>query len=399
MCPFATWVVILGGVLFGAGGMSKFICRLLAWLCLSFWAQVQAANTVSSSTEASLARSTAPSIVFLNPGYSTEPFWVSYTEFMQAAASGLGLRLRVEYAERDPLAMIRMAREAVTATDRPDYLVLVNEQYVAPRILQLAQGSGVKLFLVNNTLTSDQSRLLTENGAPPSELLGSLVPNDERSGYLMLKELLRQHGPLAPGQTLDLLAFSGKKLTPSAQLREKGLLRALAEHPQVHLRQLVYGEWNRERAYEQASQLVKRYPQTALVWSANDEMALGAMQAFEEAGRQPGKDVLFSAMNSSRPALQARIDGRLSVLFTGHFSLGGWAMVMLHDHALGVDLARHGGYDQQLDLMQSLDQARARAWLKMNPAKDYRLDFKRFSLVSHPDGERYAFSLDGLGRR
>nr|BFE89670.1 hypothetical protein GCM10020185_02060 [Pseudomonas brassicacearum subsp. brassicacearum] len=167
----------------------------------------------------------------------------------------------------------------------------------------------------------------------------------------------------------------------------------------MHLRQLVYGEWNRERAHEQASQLIKRYPQTALVWSANDEMALGAMQAFEEAGRQPGKDVLFSAMNSSRAALQARIDGRLSVLFTGHFSLGGWAMVLLHDHARGVDLARHGGYNQQIDLMQSLDPARARAWLNMNPAKDYRLDFKRFSLVSHPDGERYAFSLDALGRR
>ncbi|MNE45906.1 hypothetical protein D3C80_1402200 [compost metagenome] len=128
-------------------------------------------------------------------------------------------------------------------------------------------------------------------------------------------------------------------------------------------------------------------------------MALGAMQAFEAAGRQPGKDVLFSAMNSSRAALQARIDGRLSVLFTGHFSLGGWAMVLLHDHARGVDLARHGGYNQQIDLMQSLDPARARAWLNMNPAKDYRLDFKRFSLVSHPDGERYAFSLDALGRR
>ena len=229
--------------------MSKFICRLLGLLCLSFWTQAQAAHVVSSS-EALPGSSTAPSVVFLNPGHSTEPFWVSYTEFMQAAASKLDLRLRVEYAGRDPQLMIRLAREAVTAKDRPDYLVLVNEQYVAPRILQLAQGSGVKLFLVNNTLTSDQTRLLTENGAAPPELLGSLVPNDERSGYLMLKELLRQYGPLAPGQTLDLLAFSGKKLTPSAQLREKGLLRALAEHPQVHLRQLVYGEWNRERAYE-----------------------------------------------------------------------------------------------------------------------------------------------------
>lgn len=33
----------------------------------------------------------ATSVVFLNPGVSTETFWVSYTQFMQAAAKDLGL--------------------------------------------------------------------------------------------------------------------------------------------------------------------------------------------------------------------------------------------------------------------------------------------------------------------
>lgn len=189
------------------------------------------------------------------------------------------------------------AREALQGTERPDYLVLVNEQYIGPQIMRLAQGSGVKLLIVSSALTPDQLQLL--DAYNNTGLIGTMVADDEQAGYLMLTDLLRQHGPVAPGASLDLLAFSGARTTPVAQLRVQGMQRALDEHPEVRLRQLVYGEWSRQRAFEQASQLFKRCPQTALVWSANDEMALGAMQALQDSGRVPGEDVLFSAANSS----------------------------------------------------------------------------------------------------
>ncbi|GEM_PF-4506726 len=41
------------------------------------------------------ATAQATSVVFLNPGKSTETFWVDYAQFMQAAAKDLGLELRV----------------------------------------------------------------------------------------------------------------------------------------------------------------------------------------------------------------------------------------------------------------------------------------------------------------
>ena len=91
----------------------------------------------------------AASVVFLNPGRSSETFWVSYAQFMQAGAKDLGLDLRVRYSERDNQVTLAHAREALLGTERPDYLVLVNEQYVAPQILRMAQGSGVKLMIVN----------------------------------------------------------------------------------------------------------------------------------------------------------------------------------------------------------------------------------------------------------
>lgn len=338
----------------------------------------------------------AASVLFLNPGTSREAFWVSYSQFMQAAARNLGMDLRIEYSDRNSDITVRQAREALQGSHRPDYLVFVNEQYIAPEILRLAQGSGVKLFIVNNALTPDQMRLLSARPDKYPDWVGSLVPNDEEGGYLMLKELIRVHPPVAPGQYIDLLAFSGLKITPASQLREKGMLRALAEHPQVRLRQLVYGGWTRERAYEQAKVLFKRYPQTSLIWTANDEMYFGVMRAYEESGGKPGKDAVFGTINNSPAALQAMLDNRLNVLLGGHFSLGGWALVQLHDYDEGIDVSKYGGRDRQIPLLQLIDRAQARRLLAMGAAQDFGVDFHKLSAKGKPATYRYPFSLQTL---
>ncbi|MFV7430951.1 MULTISPECIES: ABC transporter substrate-binding protein [Pseudomonas] len=337
-----------------------------------------------------LAASAQPaSVVFLNPGLSTETFWTSYTRFMQAAADDLGMTLHVEYSERRADLALTQARAILGGPQRPDYLVLVNERYVAPEIIRLSRGTGVKLFLVNNGLTASQARSIEAQPDKYAELLGTLTANDEQAGFEMLHQMVaqlpRDSGPV------DLLAFAGVKTTPASQLREEGMRRALADFPQVRLRQVVYGGWSRQRAYEQAQQLVERYPATRLVWSANDEMAFGAMQAFEEAGRKPGRDVLFSAINSSPEALHARIDGRLSVLMGGHFTLGGWAMVMLHDDAQGLAVNRDGLREHRIPVLQSIDQAKATRWLKLLERPDYGIDFQHYSAEGRPPDYQYPF--------
>ncbi|QJQ20180.1 substrate-binding domain-containing protein [Pseudomonas sp. SK] len=337
-----------------------------------------------------LAASAQPaSVVFLNPGLSTETFWTTYTRFMEAAADELGMTLRVEYSERRADLALSHARAILNGPQRPDYLVLVNEQYVAPEIMRLSRGTGVKLFLVNNGLTASQALSIEAQPDKYAEPLGTLVSNDEEAGFQMLHQMVaqlpRDSGPV------DLLAFAGVKTTPASQLRVEGMRRALADYPQVRLRQVVYGGWNRQRAYEQAQQLLERYPDTRLVWSANDEMAFGAMQAFEEAGHRPGHDVLFGTVNGSPEALRARIDGRLSVLLGGHFSLGGWAMVMLHDDALGLAVNRDGLREHRVPVLQVIDQAKAKRWLELLERADYGVDFQHYSAEGRPASYQYPF--------
>ena len=336
----------------------------------------------------------AESVLFLNPGSTQEAFWVSYSQFMQAAARDLGIDLYILYSQRQPELTLAQARIALQGPNRPDYLIFVNEQYVAPQILRLAHNSGVKLFMVNNALTPEQLSLVGPELERDPSWIGSMVANDGEAGYLMLSEIIRQHGPVSAGQSVDLLAFSGPKNTPAAQLREKGLYRALAEHPEVRLRQRVYGEWNKNRAYDQATLLLKRYPATALIWSANDEMAFGAMQAAQEAGKVVGRDVLFSAVNSSIPALEARIDGRLSALVGGHFTLGGWAMVLIGDDAKGIDISQFGGRNRKVPLLQLIDRQQAQHLLVQVRSETWQVPFARLSAQGKPASWHYPFSLN-----
>ncbi len=347
-------------------------------------------QALSLSLLLAAANAQAASVVFLNPGFSHEAFWVGYSRFMQAAAQELGMDLRIEYSERRTDLALAQARAVLTGPQRPDYLVLVNEQYLAPEIIRLAQGLGVKLFLVNNGLTETQARSIQAQPDRYAQVLGTLTANDEQAGYQMLRQMVAMLPP-GPGP-VDLVAFAGVKTTPASQLREQGMRQALADFPQVRLRQVVYGGWSRKRAYEQAQLLAERYPDTQLVWSANDEMAFGAMKAFEEKGRTPGRDVIFGAINSSPEALRARIDGRLSVLMGGHFTLGGWAMVMLHDDALGLAINRDGLQAHTMPVLQSFDQAKARRWLKLlESCDDMGVDFLRYSAEGRPEGFRYPF--------
>jgi len=344
----------------------------------------------------SIAAVQAASVVFLCPGRSDETFWVEYAQFMQVAADSLGMELEVLYAERSRDRMEAQARGVLTRQRRPDFLVFVNEEYAAPEILRQAESSDVKLFMVHNALTEDQRDWLGMAREKYPNWIGSLVTNDEDAGELMAEALVREYRVRHGDGPVEMLAFGGLRNTPNAQARERGLQKALARHPEVRLRQLVRGDWLQARAYEQARLLLQRYPQIKLVWAANDQMAFGAMHALEELGGVPGKDVLFSALNNSEEVLLAKLDGRVTVLASGHFALGAWAMVLLHDYHAGLDFAERGGVEQTVQLFTLLDEPQALKMLKVIRQRGIGLDFRRFSAVGRPEMREYDFSLQTL---
>ncbi|MFJ4143112.1 ABC transporter substrate-binding protein [Pseudomonas sp. NPDC089734] len=333
----------------------------------------------------------AASVVFLSPGFASDGYWQSYERVMQSAAGATGMSLKVLYTDRDTRKLLDMARETLQGPRaRPDYLVFSNELNVAPEILRLSVGSGVKLLAVNNTLTGDQRRILGDMSVRYPDFIGSLVGNDEEGGYLTAKRLISLYPERADGQPVEMLAFSGTNSTPVSLAREQGMRRALAEYPHIHLRQIVLGGWRRDRAQEQARVLLKRYPNIRLIWAANEQMAFGAMDALREQGGEPGKDVFFSAINGTTLSLQAQLNGRLSAVATGHFTIGGWAMLLLHDYDTADVRTRAGIGERSVRVLQLVEPADTRRFLEAAKVENYHLDMQAFKRASSDDDSPFA---------
>ncbi len=141
----------------------------------------------------------AASVVFLSPGTETDGYWQSHARVMQTAADTTGMSLKILYTDRDTRKLLAMARDTLQGYVRPDYLMFSNELNVAPEILRMSTGSGVKLFAVNNTLTADQIRILGDLPSRYPDFIGSLVGNDEQGGYLTAKRLISLAHPVMDG--------------------------------------------------------------------------------------------------------------------------------------------------------------------------------------------------------
>src|SRR5213596_1259630 len=95
------------------------------------------------------AVASAQSVAFINPGKSDEIYWVTATQGMQAAAQSLGMAFEVQYAQRDHLKELDIARELVgrSANKRPQYIVFTDDYAVGGELLKIIDGAGVKSFL------------------------------------------------------------------------------------------------------------------------------------------------------------------------------------------------------------------------------------------------------------
>ena len=373
---------------------------LKSWLSLLQWQRIRQLLAWLTFGLGLCSPAQAVSVVFINPGKTDEAYWVAAAESMRIAAQSLGIDLEVQYAHRNHLLAIDLAKALVARPKdkRPDYAVFSNDYATGAELLRILDGSGIKSFMAFSRLSAEEELV---HGTPRKKFkdwIGSLEPIAEEAGYMTAKALIargRAQGLADANGKLQMLAIAGDRSTTSSIKRNEGMMRAVAESPDVLLTQTVFASWSREKAEEQSSWLFDRHQQTRLVWAGNDLMAFGAMQALEKKGGIPGKTALFSGVNTSPEAMNAIKSGRLAALAGGHFIVGAWALVMIHDFHKGRDFA-----DEGLQLERSMfvlfDPALATTFQNRFGDTYSRIDFRRYSKVINNKAEAYQFGFTQL---
>lgn len=302
---------------------------------------------VSSDPVAAQEPSRPLSVVFVNPGKAGEVFWDMVAGTMAAAGRKLGISVETLYAERNHRLMQDLGLEVTQRAEKPDFLVLVNEEGAAVPILEAAEASGIKTFLLSNTLVgADAERL----GPPRTRLatwIGSIVPDMDVAGARMAAALIakaRDADLKSTDGKLHFLAIGGDDTTPTSIARNKGMERAIADAPDAVIDRMLLANWNATEAERITSNYLawasRKGIRVAGIWAGNDPMALGALSAVSAANLTPGKDLHVVGLNWSPQALSEVEQGRMLLTDGGHFLMGGWSMVLLRDFADGCDFAK-----------------------------------------------------------
>lgn len=110
---------------------------------------------------------------------------------------------------------------------------------------------------------------------------------------------------------LELRGLAGSAPTID---RAKGFRKIIAKYPNINFIDSVSGDFIKANGKLQMQKMLKKYGQEInVVFAHNDDMALGAIEAIQEYGLKPGKDILIISVDGGRKALEAIKAGKANV--------------------------------------------------------------------------------------
>ncbi len=122
----------------------------------------------------------------------------------------------------------------------------------------------------------------------------------------------------------------------------QGYESVMAKHPGV---KVVYKHnvlLTRENGLKQGEDILVAHPDIAAIYGANDELALGAMQAAKAAGKN--KSVVITGMNGVPPAVRAVARGNLDMTVALNPVAWGMLGIKTAKRVMAGDMPKHGVY-------------------------------------------------------
>ena len=203
------------------------------------------------------------------------PYHANYAVGGKALGALLGLPVDVLSTEADSQKGIADIKAEVARTGANMVLNLDPNQ--APDVVPIAKIlEEAKVYWVNWWNKPDDVKVTNYK-----YWVAHITFDSIGTGYFNAKELFKTFQTPNKGK---IIALQGLLANTPAIERFQGLKNALAEHPEVELVQWEGADWDRTKGYNATKAMLVAHPDIDGVWAANDEMAMGAIQALKEAG-------------------------------------------------------------------------------------------------------------------
>jgi ribose transport system substrate-binding protein len=217
------------------------------------------------------------------------PFFVTLRDGAQTAADEAGATLSVSDAQDDAQQQADDIQDFITQAVDVILINPVDSAAIVPSI-EAANEAGIPVFTV-------------DRGAEGGEVVTHIASDNVLGGRLAAEYLF---GAIGEGMVVQLEGVPGASATND---RGAGFQEALDGATGIELASSQTANFNREEGYNVAQNLFQATPDLAGLFAQNDEMALGAVEAAEEAGLS---DLVIVGFDATDDALAAIADGRLA---------------------------------------------------------------------------------------
>ncbi|OOM11758.1 ABC transporter substrate-binding protein [Clostridium saccharobutylicum] len=195
-------------------------------------------------------------------------------------------------------------------------------------VLQEAKDAKIPVVIVDRNVTVSDDSLY-------KCFLGSDM---EEEGKKAAQIVIDQFGKDAK---LNIAELQGTVGSTAMVGRQKGFNETIKDCPNYKIVKSQTGDFTRAKGKEVMEAFLKSDGDNInVLWSHNDDMAVGAIQAIEEYGKQPGKDIFIVSCDGIKDMFQLMADGKSNAIVECNPLLGPQLLEVSKDILDGKDVER-----------------------------------------------------------
>lgn len=231
----------------------------------------------------------------------SESAWrAANTKSIKEAAKRANVELLFEDAQQKQENQIRAIRSFISRkVDVIGFSPVVESGW--GEVLKEAKDAGIPVIITDRSVdVADSSLYIT--------LIGSNFKEEGRkAGKYVLDKMRLVRGPI------HIAEIQGTLNSAPAIDRKKGFEELIRGNRAMNIVASDTGDFTRESGKAIMTRYLQKYGRDIQVlYSHNDDMAFGAIEAIEEAGLRPGKDIVIVSVDGGREAFQAMLLGKLN---------------------------------------------------------------------------------------
>jgi ABC-type sugar transport system substrate-binding protein len=283
-----------------------------------------------SSKQETAAKPADKKIVLGFSQIGAESEWrTANTESIKASAQAAGIDLKFSDAQQKQENQIKALRSFIQQkVDVIAFSPVVETGWDA--VLQEAKAAKIPVIL------TDRSIKMSSGNAEDYyvSFMGSdFVEEGRRAGNWLVDTMKKDSDPV------NIVELQGTVGSAPAIDRKTGFEEILKQHPNYKIIKSQTGDFTRAKGKEVMESFLKSAKADGqkidVLYAHNDDMAIGAIQAIEEAGLKPGKDIIIVSIDGVKGAFEAMIAGKLNATIECSPLLGDQLMAAAKDLVAG----------------------------------------------------------------